>query len=225
MPMSKTLPLRKRSTGGYPPNRNLEQRLEKILEASTQVFLEEGYGSATIGKIACEARVAKRTIYQYFGGKDELFGAVIHRLSNAVLSAFPSLDEEDTQSLEQVLNQFAYQLLMVVITPDAIGLDRLVISEASRSPELVIQFYDNGPTRAMSSLTDYLAAQAERGVIQLSNPTLSTECFINMVLGAYYPQMLLGIEAAPSSEHIKRHVNTTVQFFLNSCCLQSTQNL
>ena len=216
--MPKTTTLGKRSTGGRLPNGALEQRLEKILDAATQVFLEEGYGSATIGTIARKAGVAKRTIYQHFGGKDKLFGGVIHRLSNVVLSSFPSLDEENTQSLDQVLNRFAYQLLTVVITPDAIGLDRLVIGEASRFPELVTQFYDNGPSRAMSSLADYLAAQAERGAIKLSNPAIATERFVSMLLGDYYPRILLGIEAAPSPEHIKHHVNATVQFFLNSCC-------
>lgn len=140
MLMAKTLPQRKRATSGRPSNGTLEQRLEKILEAATQIFLEEGYGSATIGKIAREARIAKRTIYQYFGGKDKLFGAVIHRLSNTVLSSFPSLDGENIQTLDQVLGQFAYPLFMVVITSDAIGLDRLVIGEASRFPKLVTQF-------------------------------------------------------------------------------------
>ncbi|MEL6383806.1 MAG: TetR/AcrR family transcriptional regulator C-terminal domain-containing protein [Cyanobacteria bacterium J06626_18] len=65
----------------------------------------------------------------------------------------------------------------------------------------------------MLRLTNYLAAQAEQGAIKLNNPAIATESFISMVLGDYYPRVLLGIKAVLNPEHIKCHINTTVQFF------------
>jgi AcrR family transcriptional regulator len=54
-------------------------QVQKILAAATQVFVHDGYLKARIQRIANEATVSTRTIYEHFGNKADLFGAVIEQ--------------------------------------------------------------------------------------------------------------------------------------------------
>ncbi|RUR81706.1 TetR family transcriptional regulator [Chlorogloeopsis fritschii PCC 6912] len=202
-----------RSKGGRPAKGTAKERMERLLNEATRVFLEYGYGLSSIDILAREAHVAKRTIYQHFGNKAELFGAVVHRLSDSVLAPFPNLSE-DTRPIEQVLVAFAQQLITRVTSQEAIGLQRIVIGEASRFPELAKLYYDNGPARAIFALANYLQHQNELGVLELIDANIAAEQFLNMVLGELHRRVLLGVEPVPNSEQVKCRINSAVNLFL-----------
>jgi AcrR family transcriptional regulator len=48
-----------------------------VLAAARRVFAEDGYRGGTIERVAREAGVPRQTIYELFGGKDELFVVVV----------------------------------------------------------------------------------------------------------------------------------------------------
>ena len=50
-----------------------------ILEAATQEFARHGLGGARVDSIAARAKTNKRMLYYYFGGKEDLFLAVLER--------------------------------------------------------------------------------------------------------------------------------------------------
>ena len=56
----------------------LETR-ENILEVATREFADKGLAGARIDEIAEKTNSSKRMIYYYFGGKDELYRAVLER--------------------------------------------------------------------------------------------------------------------------------------------------
>src|SRR5271168_4101369 len=65
------------------PRRGTEAaRTSALINAATRVFLREGYGLASIDKVAAEAGVSTRTIYERYKNKADLLGAVITRLVN-----------------------------------------------------------------------------------------------------------------------------------------------
>ncbi len=49
---------------------------EKIMEAAVQVFAEKGFQESTISEISRAAGVADATIYEYFGGKEDLLFSI-----------------------------------------------------------------------------------------------------------------------------------------------------
>lgn len=53
--------------------REKKRRIEEILQAARNVFLNKNFSGATMDDIAAEAGITKPTIYQYFSTKDELF--------------------------------------------------------------------------------------------------------------------------------------------------------
>lgn len=52
---------------------------ENILEVATREFADKGLAGARIDEIAEQTASSKRMIYYYFGGKDELYRAVLER--------------------------------------------------------------------------------------------------------------------------------------------------
>ncbi|MFF8726493.1 TetR family transcriptional regulator [Streptomyces sp. NPDC015171] len=66
----------------------------EILDAATQEFARAGYDGARIDEIAARTRTTKRMIYYYFGGKEQLFTAVLERASGVIRDAEQRLDLE-----------------------------------------------------------------------------------------------------------------------------------
>jgi AcrR family transcriptional regulator len=55
--------------------RKREQTQQRIAEVGLRLFLEQGYEATTLGKIADEAGIARRTFFHYFDSKEGLLAA------------------------------------------------------------------------------------------------------------------------------------------------------
>src|ERR1700687_30946 len=91
------------------PRRGTESaRTDALVSAATRVFLREGYGLASIDKVASEAGVSTRTIYERFRNKADLLAAVIIRLvdrDTATALATAELDRLDPKDALTVIAQ------------------------------------------------------------------------------------------------------------------------
>ncbi|MFK3979046.1 TetR/AcrR family transcriptional regulator [Micromonospora sp. NPDC050397] len=59
--------------------RDAERTRADILDVATEEFANRGYGGARVDEIAARTRTTKRMIYYYFGGKEQLYLAVLER--------------------------------------------------------------------------------------------------------------------------------------------------
>ncbi|HEY0121877.1 MAG TPA: TetR/AcrR family transcriptional regulator [Rhizobium sp.] len=75
-----------------PRLRDAERTSKAILAAATKEFAERGYGGARVDAIAERAKINKRMLYHYFGGKDALYVAVLEGSYVAIRSAESRLD-------------------------------------------------------------------------------------------------------------------------------------
>lgn len=64
---------------------------QRLLAEAAAHFAERGYEAANINEIALAAGVAKGTVYNYFRGKDELFGQVIAEAARRAVFRYSSL--------------------------------------------------------------------------------------------------------------------------------------
>ncbi|MEU2201654.1 TetR/AcrR family transcriptional regulator [Isoptericola sp. NPDC019482] len=112
-----------------------------ILAAAARVFGELGYAATTTDRIAQRAEVSVGSLYQYFPNKD----AVLHALAlrhleeadaavRAALSSAGRPPASDRAWLEPLVDA------VVTIHAHDPALQRVILDEASRSPELVAAY-------------------------------------------------------------------------------------
>ncbi|HEX6417389.1 MAG TPA: TetR/AcrR family transcriptional regulator, partial [Acidimicrobiales bacterium] len=71
---------------GRPRSQPLEQQRRSVLDAARAVFARHGYHGATIEAVAQRSGTPRPTVYELFGSKDELFGAVVDEAAERVVT-------------------------------------------------------------------------------------------------------------------------------------------
>ncbi|NIR31376.1 MAG: TetR/AcrR family transcriptional regulator [Gammaproteobacteria bacterium] len=184
-----------------------------IVEAATRTFLRCGYGGASMDAIAQEAGVSKQTIYNNFGSKEALFGAIVRDLCDQLLTPLLT-PETKSQGLEAALTSLARQYLDLMLAPDSLALYRVLMAEVTRFPELGRVTYEAGPAPAVQSLARFLGEQSNAGQVQVDDPELAAEQFYGMLHGYLQLRALLGVEQAWAREELEHYLKCAVDTFL-----------
>src|ERR1700736_1541163 len=77
-----------------------------IIDAAERLFLERGFGSVSMDELAEAAGVARRTLYNQFTSKEEIFREMLLRVSGQLEHAFPP-GVETQGDAEEVLRSIA----------------------------------------------------------------------------------------------------------------------
>ena len=82
----------------------------ELLEVATGVFADAGYSGARIDEIARRTRTTKRMIYYYFGGKEQLYLAVLENVYRGIRDKEQTLhvDEMDPADSLRRLAELTY---------------------------------------------------------------------------------------------------------------------
>ncbi|WP_241037073.1 TetR/AcrR family transcriptional regulator [Blastococcus litoris] len=67
-----------------------EQRRRQLLDIGRELFAERGFEATSVEELAAHADVSKPVVYEHFGGKEGLYGAVVDREMQALLDRFTS---------------------------------------------------------------------------------------------------------------------------------------
>lgn len=89
-------------TDTVPPvrTRDRERTRADLLQVATESFAESGFSGTRVDDIAERTRTTKRMIYYYFGGKEELYLAVLEKAYRGIREAEQSLEVGDLAPVE-----------------------------------------------------------------------------------------------------------------------------
>jgi AcrR family transcriptional regulator len=79
-------PVRAKRGPGRPRAQPLAEQRRCVLDAAREVFAQHGYHGATIERVARVSGTPRPTVYELFGGKDELFAAVVDDSAERVVA-------------------------------------------------------------------------------------------------------------------------------------------
>ncbi|MEE3853067.1 TetR/AcrR family transcriptional regulator [Gordonia sp. LSe1-13] len=82
--------------------RDAERTRSELLAVATEVFAESGYSGARVDVIAERTRTTKRMIYYYFGGKEQLYLAVLEKAYRGIRDAEQKLQVNHKNPVEAV---------------------------------------------------------------------------------------------------------------------------
>lgn len=80
-----------------------QTRQKIIIETAERVFSQKGFHNATIDDIALEAGFSRRTVYQYFVNKEDLFFAAAVSAFEYLLSDFEKAGKEGRSGWDKLL--------------------------------------------------------------------------------------------------------------------------
>ena len=84
--------------------RRKARTVSAILDAAEHHFLESGYESTKVDRIAHDADVAVGSLYNHFGGKEALYGALIERALDLFEAYLDEDRDTDLSALDQTLD-------------------------------------------------------------------------------------------------------------------------
>ena len=199
-----------------PKARAPSERAGKVLQAAGEVFLSRGFAGASLETIVAKSGGSLRDLYQVFGNKEALFLRVMDELCKEVLAPLRglALDEKNRPlPIEDVLLVMGRTIMRVLLSPRALSLHRLVISEGPRFPTLGKVFFQMGPSSANATLAAFLENRAHGGQLSIPDPGAASAIFIHALISDLHLRALTGGKV--TRPEVEERVQEVVRIFLN----------
>ena len=210
-PVSAPAPARPRA--GRPSREQAAQLRERILDVATELLFAHGYGGTSIEAIARRAGVSKRTFYQRFPDKPALMSAVVVRLIDR-LRPPPEVPLIEGEDLQQMLVHLGSLILHAALTPRVLQLQRLIVAESSRFPDLAAAVARAGGRReAVTLISGLLLRHAPAQGLRADDAVFAAQQFLQMIVSL--PQLrALGLGGPMTATELDAWVRDTVALFL-----------
>ena len=192
-----------------------EQRRDVILEVAARSFLEHGYAGTTMSAIASELGGSKGTLWNYFPSKEVLFGAVLDRATIAFRDELRvKLTKAD--SLEKVLGRLCETFISKLNSPEAIALQRLVVGEAGRFPEMGRIYYERAPQPTLELMAGYIGTVMEQGLLRRENPLHTAQYLVAMCTARSNIRLQTGVGDWLSPAEVREEARDAMMLFLRA---------
>lgn len=200
--------LHRLGTGGEARAFSETARREVLLSAAERVFLAKGYVATTMATIAQAAGMSKKTIYQIFASKKELFDALM--MDRMTIPKMPP--EDSGQPSAVVLRAVLLDLSHVVLSPKQIALTRLILADIASTPE-VGDVMKARCVQAEATIQTWLALQASRGAFSMPSVSSAAATLLSLAFGEFHWHLLLQLGDAPSEETLVARIDWAVAVF------------
>ncbi len=193
---------------------------EAIAHAALRLFLRDGYERTSVDAIAAEAGVSKRTIYNRYGDKENLFRSVLHDTFTTMMGTLRRIadahisDATQVTDVERDLTAFVREAVFTLtMAPDRIALIRLILTEAPYFPALLRQ---ERPQETMHAILTRIVAQlAKTGSLAIADPDEAAEHLSALTFGQANSRSMYGAVELSGAE-VERIVTGGVQVFLRA---------
>lgn len=185
---------------------------DRIVKAAAKVFIRYGYAS-NMDMVAKEAGVVRRTVFNQFKNKEELFRTAIQFLTEKQI--YSHFKIEEGVGFRQALTSFAREYLNFILKPQSIHSHRLSIMEVHKYPDLATLVYERGVGHLQTKLSEMFKREIAAGRLRKFNTDLAAERFLSGVLGSTRQRALLGL-GVPSSKARTLAVEAAVDEFIRA---------
>jgi TetR/AcrR family transcriptional regulator, regulator of autoinduction and epiphytic fitness len=173
------------------PLRLTDRKRLAILEAAAAEFRAHGFEATSMDKIAANAGVSKRTVYNHFPSKDELFGETLVQLFSSSAAKL-DVPYDGKRPLREQLAVLVRHKIAMMADPNFIDLARVAVAEAIVSPERARPIIARIGEREEGVTLWVRAAQAD-GKLTGKDPAFAAGMLHGQVKAmAFWPQVTMG---------------------------------
>lgn len=192
-----------------------DKKRNEIINIAGELFLTQGYGAVSMSTIAAAVGGSKGTLYGYFPSKEELFAAFVVSIGEQRWEEFMKLPVEPV-GIEPRLVALGCRYLRFLLSQEIISINRLVIAETARFPELGRIFFDNGPKSVIGVITATLNQANETGELRIDDPASAAWRFKSLCEARLFEQFLWAIRSSVTDTEIRENVEPACAIFLNT---------
>jgi AcrR family transcriptional regulator len=184
---------------------------QRILRAAETFFVTKGYTATTIRDIAAAAKVSNATIVKYFGGKPELFFALVGEVTAQLIGA-TAMDFAGPPA--QGLINWGSAVLRLLLEPRLVMAARHLYGDISLTPALAQRYDEIGPRKLAVSLSLQLQNWANQGLFPAQDSLTAAIWFMHLLGGGLYQRVLLGLQPAAGDAEIEQAAQEATRIFL-----------
>jgi AcrR family transcriptional regulator len=157
-----------------------QEKLETILDTAKKMFARYGLQKTSLEEVARMARVAKATIYNYFGSKDQVYLEVLRREMDEIVEKISSSVSQEVlpgnKLIAFVRAKFRYMRKAInILNLDREGIEKLLPNAESIRNELF--------EREVDIIHSILKKGVEQGVFYINNLPLTAKAIGHALKG------------------------------------------
>ncbi|CAN5320185.1 hypothetical protein BH09PSE3_BH09PSE3_23120 [soil metagenome] len=164
-------------------------------------------------RVADAAGVSKRTIYNHFVSKEDLFLGVIGSMVDDVLEPVDRT-LTGTKPVAETLLAFVARYSDIMLANSRICLHRLVLGELSRFPRLGEIFYASGYGRAKQGTARMLERLMLRGELTIADLDHAADTFWQLTISPIQREMLFRLDMRKEDIAVAERLAMGVDEFL-----------
>lgn len=196
-----------------------DRKRESILAAAVKVFQENGFDRAKVDQIAAVASVSKRTLYNHFASKEELFLAIVIEMKNQIgqLNEFPFCE---STPIEEQIKGICRQLVAMFVAEDFLGLARVIVSRFLQKPELAKQAFQDEPV-CHGALVGWMECAMQSSKLAIPDTDLAAKILMGLVKELFFWPTLIADEAISDKKTEEQFIEEVAKVFVSRYACKS----
>ena len=174
-----------------PPLRLTDRKREAIVQAAIVEFRANGFDATSVDKVAARAEVSKRTLYNHFPSKDELFAEALRVLWDSSASQTERPYRAEAPLRAQLLELM--MLKMAQLADDSfLDLVRVALAAVIHSPERAQDMVARLGQKE-GGVVGWIRAAQKHGRLKPGDATQAAHQLESLIKGqAFWPQVTMG---------------------------------
>lgn len=165
-----------------------ERKRIAIVDAAEQLFCQEGVEATSMVEIALKAEVSKRTLYNHFPNKDDVFYAVLAN-KQAQLTDVEHFVFDKNVSIEQQLTLIATNEVKLLRSEPFLRIAKMALMQLLKQPELAQQM-SAAKVGCMTFLEQFLQDAVNNDILEITDVAFAAKQFIYQLKGfVFYPHL------------------------------------
>lgn len=190
-----------------------DRKRAAIIEAAVSEWKRHGYDNTSMDRIAEVASVSKRTVYNHFPSKEELFAAIVSELMSRC-QIMKEFDFDPQKSISTQLTAIGKTAVELMTSTEFQDLARVTLSRFLQSPEMASEMLIE-TTQVEAELAVWFKTTHETGLLRVPDPTLAAKQFLGLIQSFAFWPPLIGKEPPLTTPQKKAVVKSTVNMFLD----------
>ena len=178
-------------------------RRAEIEAAAYTLLLERGYKATSMLAVAKHAGASNETMYRWYGGKHDLFRAIVETNAAKVADLLDAAIEAPADPLV-TLRMVGPALLRLVTSERAIALNRAAVIDVHESARLGTIIAQSGREEIFPRIGELVFAARDAGQLEVDDVAEAVESYLGLLIGDMQIRRVIGVLKAPDDAAIEK---------------------